>query len=305
MQLSRPTWLHRYTIGILLLPVLVLWHRDDALFTPPLFTDPWYYLGFFRTLLDFKRELFPDAYFGSRLSWVLPGFVVHRLFSPLLANFVLHVGVHLLATFSFFAILRRTAGERAAFLSTMVFSLHPWLWAATGWDYVNGAGIAYLLCTMAALTKAAEQGASRALLAVAGAGIAGLVFAHFLWLSMAPLLLFYYVGLAWAWRSESVLESLARSLPDMAAGFALVTATLGTVNYLVTGTFWFYALSWQAAMRASEVFTTAPGIWGTRGLEPWLWFPLIAGTLCAIVVPVRMKNRPLRALAGRADSHVL
>jgi hypothetical protein len=37
------------------------------------------------------------------------------------------------------------------------FCVNPWLWAATGWDYGDGAGIAYCLLTMALLTRAAVR----------------------------------------------------------------------------------------------------------------------------------------------------
>ena len=131
-----------YGAAVLLLPLLVLWHRDNVLYSPPLCTDPWFYLGYFKDLVDFKRDLFPSFHSGSRYSWILPGYLVHSLFSPVTANFILHLTVHSIAVLSLFSILRVTAGVRAAFLTAMVFSLHPWLWAATGWDYVDGPGIA-------------------------------------------------------------------------------------------------------------------------------------------------------------------
>jgi hypothetical protein len=294
---STSRWQGWYTIAILAIPALVLWRRDNALFTPTWFSDPWYYLGYFRTLIDFKRSLFPDAYFGSRLSWILPGFAVHSLFPPVVANFILHLGVHSVAALSFFAILRRTAGVRAAFLATLVFSVHPWLWAATGWDYVNGVGIAYFLFAMAALTGAARHAPGRRDLATAGAAIAGMVYAHFLWLSFAPLLLVYYAGLVLAWRRITLPQLAALSAPWLALGFGIVTAALSAANYALNGTFWFYGVSWNAAMRASEVFTAAPGIWGAHGLAPWLWFPLMAATAAAILIPIRLRREGVKRMA--------
>ena len=71
-----------YVVAVLLLPLLVLWHRDNVLYSPPLHTDPWFYLGYFKDLVDFKRDLFPGFHMGSRYSWILPGYLVHSLFSP-------------------------------------------------------------------------------------------------------------------------------------------------------------------------------------------------------------------------------
>ena len=87
-----------YVIGVLLFPVLVLWRQDNALFTGYGYLDPWFYLGFFRNLVEFKRNLFPATYYGSRLSWILPGAAVHGLFPPVAANCILHLGVHTVAT---------------------------------------------------------------------------------------------------------------------------------------------------------------------------------------------------------------
>jgi hypothetical protein len=279
------------------MPVLVLWHRDDALFTPPRFTDPWYYLGYFRTLVDLKRDLVPDAYFGSRLSWILPGFVVHSLFAPLVANFILHVGVHSAAALSFFTILRRTVGVRAALLSTLIFSTHPWLWASTGWDYVNGAGIAYLLLALTALTIAAANPGGRLSLVLAGACFAGMWYAHFLLLSVAPILLGYYCFFAWTWRRIGWMQAAARCALWMAVGFAIVTAAFCAANYAVAGTFWFYRSSWDAALRAPQVFTAAPGLWGAHGLNSWLWFPLMAVCASLVLLPFRLRREPLPHVA--------
>src|SRR5436853_5824060 len=110
-----------YIIAVALLPLIVLWHQDNALFSPPRHTDPWFYLGFFRNLVNFKRDLFPGIYYGSRLGWLLPGYLVHSLVPPLIANWILHLAVHTMATLSFFSILRMTIGLRGACLGTMVF----------------------------------------------------------------------------------------------------------------------------------------------------------------------------------------
>ena len=116
-------------------------------------SDPWFYLGYFHNLVNFKRDLFPGFYYGSRLSWILPGYLANWILPPLFANAVLHLGVHTVATASLFRILRSTAGVRAAFLTAILFSVNPWFWCVTGWDHVTGAAIAYLLLGMACLPR--------------------------------------------------------------------------------------------------------------------------------------------------------
>ena len=59
-----------YVLAVSLLPLIVLWHQRDALFAPPSMPDAWFYLGYFRNLVEYKRDLFYGLYYGSRLSWI-------------------------------------------------------------------------------------------------------------------------------------------------------------------------------------------------------------------------------------------
>ena len=48
-----------YVLAVLLLPAIVLWRQDNTLFTGVGYLDPWFYLGFFRNLVNFKGSAFP------------------------------------------------------------------------------------------------------------------------------------------------------------------------------------------------------------------------------------------------------
>lgn len=290
-------WPH--AAAVLLLPLLVLWHKDNALYTPGFYADPWFYLGYFRNLLEFKRDLFYGFYYGSRLPWILPGSVVHSLFPPLAANAMLHLAVHSTATLSLFSILVMTTGRRIAFLATMVFAVNPWLWAATGWDYVDGPGIAYCLLAMALLTRAAAGPNRRWTLAAAGIAIALLVYTHLLWVTFVPLLAVWYAGLSWAWRRVPPLRPVLDLVRWGGAGFALVTVVFCGVNYLLDGRFWFYAPSVARAQLLSKNFMFVRSIrWQNGELVPWLW-PAVAGVLTALaVLPAYLRKGAVRPNAA-------
>ena len=272
-----------YILAVLLLPLLVLWHRADALFSPLWYADPWFYLGYFRDLVNYKRDLFFGSYYGSRLAWVLPGFLIHSLFSPVVANMVLHLTVQLTATLSFFAVLRRLAGVRTAFLATLVFSVDPWLWAATGWDYPDGAGIAYSLLAMALLTRSAAQPLRQWSLLLAGIALAGMAYTHLFLGTFTLLLVLYYFGLVWVWHGPLAIRPVIVSCLCIGAGAAIATLALCGVNYFLDGTFWFYAPSVSRAFRMAGDFQFVRSIWRTRELVPWLW-PAVFGSLTALLL---------------------
>lgn len=282
-----------YVLAVLLLPAIVLWRQDNALFTGVGFLDPWFYLGFFRNLANFKGSAFPFTYYGSRLSWILPGALIHSLFSPLAANCILHLAVQSVAALSLFTTLRIAAGARRAFLATMVFSVNPWLWSATGWDYVDGAGIAYYLLTMALLTSAAARPVKRWTLLAAGMALAALVYSNLFWVALAPLLPLYYIALAWTWRRTPAIRSFRSLCVWLGAGCAIVTGALGGINRLLDGHFWFYAPSVLTALNlAGKTNPWFQSIWIGHALAPWLWFSVIAGGTGLALVPYRLR-RPL------------
>jgi hypothetical protein len=270
-----------------------LWRQDNTLFTGVGYLDPWFYLGFFRNLVNFKGSAFPFTYYGSRLSWILPGALVHSLFSPLAANYILHLAVQSVATVSLFTTLRIAAGARRAFLATMVCSVNPWLWNATGWDYVDGVGIAYCLLTMALLTSAAARPVKRWTLLAAGMALAALVYSNLFWVALAPLMPLYYIALAWMWRRTPAIRSFLSLCLWFGAGCVIVTVAFGGINSLLDGHFWFYAPSVLTGLHlASQKYVWFQSIWIGHALAPWLWFIVIAGGAGLVLLPYRLR-RPL------------
>ena len=281
---SRATAM-RYLAAVLLLPLIVLWRQDNTLFTGYGYIDPWFYFGFFRNLVEFKRKLFPGTSYGSRLAWILPGAAVHTLFSPVTANCVLHLGVFTVATVSLFLTLKWVAGARRAFLAALLFSVNPWLWFATGWDYVDGAAIAYCLLSMALLTWAALAPTRRWALLAAGMALAALVYVDLYWVALAPLLPLYYAGLTRAWHRTPLLRSFFALCRWFGAGCVAVTVALGAVNYFLDGHFFFYAPSVLEFLQ--PVSSRAPwsqGLWVDQAPAPWLWFAMVAAATSLVVL---------------------
>ncbi len=279
-----PSGLWLSTLAVALLPLLVLWRRDDALYSPLWYADPWFYLGYFRDLVSFKRDLFPDYYYGSRLSWVLPGYLANLIVQPLVANALLHVGAHAAATVSLFRILRSTAGVRAAFLTAIFFSADPWLWCVTGWDHVGGAATAYLMIGLACLTAAAGKSRRRWPLTLAGMSLAAAVVAHAFLVAFVPLVLLYYAGMVWA-RRDPLKPTLVQGCIWLAVGSAAVIVPLSAINgFLIDGNFWFWSPSFRAASNVVSNYIWPVSVWEAHRLVPWLWLPAAAAALGVVFV---------------------
>jgi len=234
------------------------------------YIDPWVYLGFFLDLSGHLRA-FGYAYNAGRLSWILPGHLIFAAFPPLVARYVLHVGLFYVATFSLYLILKATTSFRAALLSTAFMGFYCFFLFAAGWDYVDGAGITYLLLTILALTYAAAARHSKIWLTMAGASCAAMVYCHLFLLFLVPSLLLYYLLI----NDSNQLQRFLLAALFTGYGFLAVTLALGLVNYAITGNFLFFVSSFKYAStltRASKAWWQVPlGAW-VRGAT-WMILP--------------------------------
>jgi hypothetical protein len=285
-----------FPLALLLLPILVLCRNSNPIFNSNLgYIDPWFYYGFFHNLALFKGQLFPGTYYGSRLSWILPGYIVNQIFNPVLANYVLHLAVYYVAVLSLYFILARTINRPTALLTATVFGLHPHLWSAVGWDYPDGAGIAYYLLATALLTHAANARRAALTLALAGASCAAIVYTNLTWIMFLPFFPVYYLFRRKQNHPTSYLLELGRFCLWAGSGAGLLTILFAAINYRLDGTLWFYGPSIQFALNSLAQANPYKAknlnwIWGAK----WLLFPAL--TLLAVpIVLVRRAGKPLSA----------
>jgi hypothetical protein len=284
----------RYVPAVLLLPLLVLWSQDNPLFTPPGTSGPWVCFGYFRNLLEFKRSSLGNMD-GTHLSWLLPGAALHAVLPPVAATLVLHLAVQTVASLSLFLTLAWLGGARRAFVTTLVFACHPWVWSAAGWDYTDGAGIAYALLTLALLTWSARVPRRRCSLLPAGMAVAATVYANADWLALAPLFPLYYLGLVRVWHRAPLRRALPAFCAWAGPGFVLVTAGFAAVNHRLDGHWFFYGASISAALADSR--GESPwwlGLWSKHGPAPWLLLPMAAAG-AALWTLLSERRRPFTA----------
>jgi len=231
---------------LLLLPVLLLLINQIWIFNPNGTIDPWVYFGYFIRLKQYLIA-FPEAYYGSRLSWILPGHLAYSLFSPLIANYVLHLGFYYLATLSLYFILKPSVGRRAAFLASASMGCYSFFLLAIGWDYVDGAGITYFLLTALMLSWAARKESWTIWMFLSGVFFGALIHTNLVWLAFIPSLIIYYVLTNRPdWRRKTFI-----SVAAFIVGISTITLLLGSMNYAVGGKFVFFMPSVNFALSSS------------------------------------------------------
>jgi hypothetical protein len=235
--------------------------------------DPWVYHGYFVHLRNHIAE-FAGTYYGTRLAWILPGALLDHLLAPAAANLALRMLLYVVTLVSGFFLLRRSYGGRCAVLCCLLLTGDSYFLGAIGWDYVDGAGIAYLMLVLEELSAASQALAEQKILASwvrgcsAGFFYACAVHTNTLLLIFVPILaLGFVVRSGINWRSVAIA-------PATIGGSALSTAALGLISRHLGGPFLFFL--------PSLIFMFSIG----RHPNPWRepvhqWLP-IAGWL---VVP--------------------
>ena len=272
---------------IALLPALILPWNASYIYTPVGYLDPWIYYGYMRHLGAMKA-LFPNTYYGSRLSWILPGALVRWVLPAVPANYVLHLAVFFTAVFSLYWILKQAFGARVAVLSAICMAVYPYFWSAVGGDYVDGAGIAYYLLTMALVFSAARQPRRYIPLIAAGAAYAGVIYSNLVWVAFSPAFFGFYLWSLAETGARNVWKAIFRFILWFGLGWAAVSVALGTANQMLEGNFWFYAPSLRFARSMAGIknpWKADSYAWLVDGY--WLILPFL-GCLAALVVCARL-----------------
>ena len=262
---------------VLALPLIILIFNRSWIYNPAVTIDPWVYNGFFFRLKQYM-DAFGGTYYASRLSWLLPGYLAYQLLPPIVANYVLHLGFYYLATISLYLILKFTVSPRIALFVTLLLGWYDYFLLAIGWDYVDGAGVAYYLLTTLMLTCSVFLKLWRLFLFLGGIACGATIYTNLVWVALVPALLCYYGVINRHRRNSLVASCLMFGL-----GFVFITVLLGFFNVAFNQPFLFFS----ASLSIAKVLVSRPNSWAVDWRlwyfsATWLLLPLYAFTSSVI-----------------------
>jgi len=282
---------HWHVLLLLVQPLLMTLINPNWLYNPPVLNtfDTWVYNSVFRYLPDFATAQHVDFfYFMDRLSWVLPGYILYHLFSPEIANALLHFGVYALALFSIYGISKQLFGQDAAFLMAICLGGYTWFLRAVGHDYVDGVGIAYYSVALWFATQAVYQYRYKLYLMGCGAFLALTLVTQLLWVVFIPLIALYYLIL----NHHHARRPLVINMAWVSFGVIGVLVVLMLASWVISG-------EWNIFINSVALITKIGslhdlllgGLIGIYGKIPatWLVLPCVIAILAAIQL-TRSKN---------------
>jgi hypothetical protein len=265
-----------------LAPLVLLIANRDWFFTPEGYLDPWQYVGFFRLYQDLDYS--PEDYKLARLPWILVGHGITRSMPTLPAAYLLHAIFLCALPLTFFgatyALLRQTS--LAAVLALWV-GFYTHLHGPGGWDYHNTPSGPLFLATLWVLVLRSSLSGGAAALMFAGVMAALTAHANLTMVNLFPALLYLHLA---ASRAENGRWPTGRMVVVRIGwtliGALLVTAVLGSINWMVGRDFVFFVGLIRKVMR---FLTGSPDIVGRPFSDfEWVWTSRYLALLAAVFV---------------------
>ncbi len=182
-----------------------------------------------------------EEYKGSRLPWILPGFVLHHLFDVVTAQYILQTAVLLASSLAVYLVLRDTLHDRpVAAVTAAAWSSYTWAHGSGGWNYHVAAAGAYYSLGLWMLARSTASDRRRLWLLGSGALFVSAIHTHILFAGFLPIAALLYVpvlidsGRA-RWREGAQVAGY------VTAGAVATTLFLGAID-VATGGSWLFFL---------------------------------------------------------------
>jgi hypothetical protein len=196
--------------------------------------DSWIYSAY---QWDLRGQIhdFGPTYYGSRLSWILPGALLHSALPLTTATLAYKLILSAVLAGAFALIVFRNAGFGAAIVATALSVLCPQIIVALHSDYVDTAVMVYGALAIAAITVAQDSPRWRGLVFLGGCFFCGMAIANLGALPSlgAGIAVYHLVWLRWSLRRQLTCIGL------YAAAAVGVCLTVGLVHRWMGGDFFF------------------------------------------------------------------
>ena len=268
-----------------------------SLYNPAASIDPWLYTALW-TNFDQVYHWFIGTYYASRLPWIVPGYVLARLFGLHTAFFVVHVSYFFAGGLFLYLTCRRYFGWIPAAAAYTGLIANQMYFNAHRWDYEEGAVLTYL----AAVVYFAMPSTHSARRRLASLACAGFFSAALVTTQLVDIV--FLVGLPLLWwaafdrSGDRRSVQLAEDVGAFLAGFLALLALGGVFALANGGHFLFFMPQIHSALSTNgAVYHQSAHVWLQE--EPYFFTPLFTVVLALMslfFVRPRLSARSRRVL---------
>ena len=231
-------------ILIILIPIgiFTLISNQGWLFDASYAPDAWVYKAHFYYPGYGEHVSYLDQnYKISRLSFIIPGYLIYKLFGPTAGYYIYALGILIASLVIFYFLTRMLFNRQISLVSTLTLACFTYLHGNIGWTYHNGAFSLYYIGTIFFLSAAAKLQFERSYLLtfLGGCSFAATLVINPSAVVFAPCLISFVFLLG----KEPFRKSIWQSLLCFMGGIFLVTISLGAIHFLSGGPSFEFILS--------------------------------------------------------------
>ena len=242
-----------------------------------------------------------ENYKAARISWSIKGLLVHKLFSPVMAHYILHLSMFCLFLGTFYLIVKNLFNKHVAFISSVAFGTYSQFHATMSfeWDYTTHDAGLNILLTMLFMLFASQSKKWKLWLVLAGATWVSALQSIYLG-TYIPAVTFWYLYL----NQKHLHHPIIASTMYIFAGAAAATLLYCIISYLLGGPFLFFAATLEPIISFSSIYSFHSGYWLPLSTllkeSKSIVFPILGGFIAlsflAINVIKRKKNKLIDAI---------
>ncbi|MCS5651173.1 MAG: hypothetical protein NZ825_00925 [Candidatus Marinimicrobia bacterium] len=199
-----------------------------------------------------------ENYKASRISWIIKGFLIHKLFSPVTAHYVLHLSMFCLMLGTFYLIVKKLFNKHVAFIAGVAFGTYSQFHAVVSyeWDYTTHDGALNILLTMLFMLFASQSRKWKLWLVLSGATWASALQSIYLG-ALIPAVAFWYLCL----NQQHLRHPIIPSILYLFSGAVAATLFYCVISYLLGGPFLFFLATIEPIIMFSGGYGFHLGYW--------------------------------------------
>ena len=236
---------------LILVPIFFSLSNVDWIYGAPGMSDHWINYNFFQDFFhdqNINNGQFPYKF--TRVSHLLYGYLIHKIFSPIPAYYFYFFSLFYLSTICFYVIISQLFNKHVAIITSIMLCCYTHFHGSISFEsmYQNYSCLAYFMASLMFAVLAAKKPQYKLYLFLSGIFYASAIH-QLLYASYLPSLIIIYAGINYINNKNCLVESLKW----FALGAITITIVFSAISYMAQGMTFFLFVQFLQSLFFIEI----------------------------------------------------
>ena len=282
---------------LILVPIVFSLSNVDWIYGAPGMSDHWLNYNFFQDFFHDQsiHTIFADGQFPykfTRVSHLLYGYLIHKIFSPIPAYYFYFFSLFYLSTICFYVIISQLFNKHVAIITSIMLCCYTHFHGSISFEsmYQNYSCLAYFMASLMFAVLAAKKPQYKLYLFLSGIFYASAIH-QLLYAVYLPSLILIYIGINYVNNKNSIPESLKW----FALGAITITIVFSAISYMAQGMTFFLLVQFLQSLLVidgqilqNKITPLWKTLWGAK--SSWLvYLSAAVGMLAILAISLKKK----------------